>query len=37
MPHVMVNGLHEIIPSMNDIFIAKVSNEKIVVDNNFTE
>ena len=37
MPHVMVNGLQEIIPSMNDIFIAKVSNEQITVDSNFTE
>jgi len=37
MPHVMVNGLHEIIPSMNDIFIAKVSDEKINIGSNFTE
>lgn len=37
MPHVMVNGLQEIIPSMNDIFIAKVSNEKLSVESNFTE
>jgi ABC-2 type transport system ATP-binding protein len=37
MPHVMVNGLQEIIPSMNDIFISKVSNEKLVIDSNFTE
>ncbi len=37
MPHVMVNGLQEIIPSMNDIFIAKVSNQKLSIDSNFTE
>lgn len=37
MPHVMVNGLQEIIPSMNDIFISKVSNEKIASESNFTE
>jgi hypothetical protein len=37
MPHVMVNGLQEIIPSMNDIFIAKVSNEKFTIESNFTE
>jgi ABC-2 type transport system ATP-binding protein len=37
MPHVMVNGLQEIIPSMNDIFIAKVSNEKLSIESNFTE
>lgn len=37
LPHVMVNGLHEIIPSMNDIFIAKVSNEQSHVSSNFTE
>jgi ABC-2 type transport system ATP-binding protein len=37
MPHVMVNGLQEIIPSMNDIFIAKVSNEKMSFESNFTE
>jgi len=37
MPHVMVNGLQEIIPSMNDIFIAKVSNEKLSFESNFTE
>jgi ABC-2 type transport system ATP-binding protein len=37
MPHVMVNGLQEIIPSMNDIFIAKVSNEKKLFQSNFTE
>jgi ABC-2 type transport system ATP-binding protein len=37
MPHVMVNGLQEIIPSMNDIFISKVSNEKLHSESNFTE
>jgi ABC-2 type transport system ATP-binding protein len=37
MPHVNVNGLHEIIPGMNDIFIAKVSDEKIVSGSNYTE
>jgi ABC-2 type transport system ATP-binding protein len=37
MPHVMVNGLQEIIPSMNDIFISNVSNEKIAIESNFTE
>jgi ABC-2 type transport system ATP-binding protein len=37
MPHVNVNGLQEIIPSMNDIFIAKVSNEKLNIESNFTE
>jgi ABC-2 type transport system ATP-binding protein len=37
MPHVMVNGLQEIIPSMNDIFIAKVSNQTLSIDSNFTE
>jgi len=37
MPHVMVNGLHEIIPSMNDIFISKVSDEKISIASDFTE
>jgi ABC-2 type transport system ATP-binding protein len=37
IPHVNVNGLHEIIPGMNDIFIAKVSDEKIVSGSNYTE
>jgi ABC-2 type transport system ATP-binding protein len=37
MPHVMVNGLQEIIPSMNDIFISKVSNEQLHIESNFTE
>lgn len=37
MPHVMVNGLQEIIPSMNDIFISRVSNEKLVIASDFTE
>jgi ABC-2 type transport system ATP-binding protein len=37
MPHVMVNGLEEVIPSMNDIFISRVSNEKIAIESNYTE
>lgn len=36
MPHVMVNGLQEIIPSMNHIFISKVSNESFAISSNFT-
>ncbi len=37
IPHVNVNGLQEIVPSMNDIFIAKVSNEKIASVEGLTE
>jgi ABC-2 type transport system ATP-binding protein len=37
MPHVMVNGLQEIIPNMNDIFISRVSNETLAISSNFTE
>ncbi len=37
IPHVMVNGLQEVIPSMNDIFIARVNNEKIELNANLTE
>ncbi|MBL4655373.1 MAG: ATP-binding cassette domain-containing protein [Bacteroidia bacterium] len=29
IPHVQVNSLNEIIPSMNDIFISKVSNKEL--------
>jgi ABC-2 type transport system ATP-binding protein len=31
LPHVQILGLHEIIPSMNDIFIQKINQQKIAV------
>jgi ABC-2 type transport system ATP-binding protein len=37
LPHIALHGLHEIIPSMNEIFISKVGGEKEPVSNNFTE
>lgn len=37
MPHVLVNGLREIVPNMNDIFIAKVSNKTMEISENLTE
>jgi ABC-2 type transport system ATP-binding protein len=37
MPHVLVTGLQEVVPNMNDIFISKVSNEKQISTASLTE
>jgi ABC-2 type transport system ATP-binding protein len=37
LPHIALQGLNEIIPSMNEIFISRVGGEKEKISNNFTE
>ncbi len=37
LPVVEVNGFHEILPSMNDIFISKVQEKEVVQETNLTE
>jgi hypothetical protein len=37
LPHISLHGLKELVPSMNDIFIACVNAENISVSNHLTE
>ncbi len=37
LPHITLNGLHEVIPSMNDIFISRVKAGNAVLSNHLTE
>jgi ABC-2 type transport system ATP-binding protein len=37
LPHISLHGLKEVVPSMNDIFISRVSAENITVSNHLTE
>jgi ABC-2 type transport system ATP-binding protein len=37
LPHISLHGLRELVPSMNDIFIARVNAENISVSNHLTE
>jgi ABC-2 type transport system ATP-binding protein len=37
LPHISLHGLKEIVPSMNDIFISRVSAENISLSNHLTE
>jgi ABC-2 type transport system ATP-binding protein len=37
LPHISLHGLKEVVPSMNDIFISRVSAENVTVSNHLTE